>query len=144
MAAKRDTTGEDSVVSATRIGEVLDWKTVSRIHRVRNGIYQKDGRLISLLTDFGKITPAYPDYYGADGDGVIHYTGAGRRGDQKTDVFNRAMLAAIDSGHIVPLFCKIGVNRWRFLGHWRVAGAEYIFEESRERMVWKFRLERNT
>lgn len=121
---------------------ILTWDEVSVIHRSRNGIYHVDGHLVSLLTDFGKINPSYQDRYG-DGNDVISYTGAGRRGDQKPDRWNRAMLAAIESGHAVPLFCKLGVNRWQFLGYWRVASAEYVFDEPQQRMLWKFRLERS-
>jgi hypothetical protein len=122
------------------VGEILPWSAVSLIHKVRNGIYQKNGRLISLLTDFGKINPCYPDSAAPDSKTIL-YTGAGRRGDQKLDVFNRALLDAIESGHAVPLFCKLSVGKWQFMGFWKVANAEYIYEESRSRMVWKFRLE---
>jgi hypothetical protein len=96
--------------------------------------------LKSLLTDFGKINPPYQDRYRDDGD-EISYTGAGRRGDQRLDRQNQAMLAAIESRHCVPLFCKLGVNRWQFLGFWRVAAGEYVFDEPQQRMLWKFRLE---
>lgn len=116
------------------------WAEVAKIHRVRNGIYQKNGRLISLLTDFGRINPCYPDFHG-DTKNIIHYTGSGRRGDQKLDSANRALVDAISSGHAVPLFNKLGVNRWEFLGNWQVISADYVFDESRKRMVWKFTLQ---
>ena len=119
---------------------ILAWSEVSKIHRSRNGIYQKNGRLISLLTDFGKINPCYPDFHG-DTKNTIHYTGSGRRGDQKLDAANRALVDAIASGHAVPLFNKLGVNRWEFLGNWLVTSADYVFDESRTRMVWKFTLQ---
>lgn len=117
------------------------WAEVAKIHRSRNGIYQKNGRLISLLTDFGRINPCYPDFHG-DTKNIIHYTGSGRRGDQKLDAANRALADAIDSGHAVPLFNKLGVNRWESLGRWQVISAAYVFDESRTRMVWKFTLRR--
>lgn len=116
------------------------WAEVTKIHRVRNGIYQKNGRLISLLTDFGRINPCYPDFHG-DTKNTIHYTGSGRRGDQKLDSANRALVDAISSGHAVPLFNKLGVNRWEWLGNWQVISADYVFDESRKRMVWKFTLQ---
>jgi hypothetical protein len=118
------------------------WSDVGKIHRSRNGIYQKDGRLISLLTDFGKINPCYPDFHG-NSENVIHYTGSGRRGDQKLDAANRALVDAIASGHSVPLFNKLGANRWEYLGMWHVVSANYVFDESRTRMVWKFELRRD-
>ncbi len=121
------------------IGELLSWDEVSEIHPTRHGIYQQAGKLISLLTDFGKINPCYPDFTGQTMD-EIFYTGAGRRGDQKLDVWNRAMLSAIESKVKVPLFCKLKVNQWQFMGFWKVANAEYIFDDFRERMVWKFSL----
>lgn len=124
------------------IGQIFSWKEVSQIHRTRNGIYQKKGKLISLLTDFGKINPAYPDFYG-ETEKIIFYTGAGKRGDQKADAFNRSLLDAIESCHSVPLFCKLAVGRWKFLGFWKVVEGEYIFEENQGRMVWKFRLEKS-
>ena len=64
------------------------------------------------------------------------------RGNQKLDLANKAMITAIGSGHAVPLFNKLAVNRWEFLGFWYVVDAEYIYDESRERMVWKFILSR--
>ncbi|HCA60074.1 MAG TPA: hypothetical protein DEP46_19085 [Blastocatellia bacterium] len=124
------------------MGEVFPWAFVSSVHRSRNGIYQKDGRLVSLLTDFGRINPCYPDFHGDTRD-VIHYTGSGRRGDQKLDAANRALLAAIDTAHAVPLFNKLGVNRWEYLGLWHVTDGRYIYDEQRESMVWKFTLVRS-
>ncbi len=124
------------------VGRVFSWTDVSTIHRSRNGIYQSDGRLVSLLTDFGKINPCYPDFHGDTTD-VIHYTGSGRRGNQKLDLANGALHSAIETGLAVPLFCKLGVNRWEFMGHWQVTDGKYIFDESAERMVWKFTLTRS-
>jgi hypothetical protein len=120
---------------------VISWNEVSEIHKVRNGIYQKDGKLISLLTDFGKITKCYNDFEGETSD-TIFYTGSGRRGDQKLDVFNQSLINAIETNHTVPLFCKIKVGQWKFLGNWKVIEAMYIFDEKGERMVWKFTLEK--
>jgi hypothetical protein len=124
------------------VGEMLTWAQVSKFHRSRNGIYQSRGRLVSLLTDFGRINPCYPDFHG-DSTDVIHYTGSGRRGDQKLDAANHALLDAIHTGHAVPLFNKLGVNRWEYLGDWRVTAGDYIRDETRERMVWKFTLMRD-
>lgn len=134
------TAGENNFSEAQR-GKIFAWSEVSKLHRSRNGIYHFGGRLVSLLTDFGKINPPYQDRYKDDGN-VISYTGAGRRGDQKPDRWNQSMLEAIESGHAVPLFCKLGVNRWQFLGFWRVAAGEYVYDEPQQRMLWKFRLER--
>ncbi len=125
----------------SRIGDIYSWDEISEIHRVRNGIYQRNGNLISLLTDFGKINPCYPDSSGATDD-TIFYTGAGRRGDQKLDSFNSAMFNAIETKHAVPLFNKLAVGRWQFLGFWRVAEGIYIFDEEQKRMIWKFTLKR--
>ncbi len=131
-----------AALDPVEVGEVLPWAAVERVHCSRNGIYQKDGRLVSLLTDFGRINPCYPDFHGDTRD-TIHYTGSGRRGAQKLDAANRALLAAIDSGHSVPLFNKLGVNRWEYLGNWSVTDGRYIYDEARERMVWKFTLVRS-
>jgi hypothetical protein len=124
-------------------GDVISWSAVSHIHKVRNGIYQRNGRVISLLTDFGRINPCYPDFHG-ESRNVIHYTGAGRRGDQKLDSFNQAMKNAIATEHAVPLFNKLSVGRWEFLGWWRVTNSIYIFDENQSRMVWKFTLQKET
>lgn len=118
-------------------GEVYTWADVSRIHPIRNGIYHKNGRLISLLTDFGRINPCYPDHHGSSTDTII-YTGSGRHGDQKLDPANRALLAAADSESPVPLFNKLSVGRWQFLGHWTVSDPRYVFDENQNRMLWKF------
>lgn len=119
--------------------KIFSWNEVGEIHRVRNGIYQRNGKLISLLTDFGKINECYPDFHGDTTD-TIFYTGAGRRGDQQLDSFNRAMFTAIESKHAVPLFNKLAVGRWEFLGFWSVTEGKYIFDEKQARMVWRFTL----
>lgn len=120
---------------------ILTWEQVSEIHKVRNGIYHRNGVLISLLTDFGKINPCYPDLHG-DNESTIFYTGAGRRGDQRLDASNRALLNAVEAKTVVPLFNKLDVGRWEFLGVWRVMDGGYIFDEEQKRMVWKFTLQR--
>ena len=139
--------GQNEAISETfflgaETSEIFSWDTVSEIHKARNGIYQRKGRLISLLTDFGKINPCYPDFHGRSTD-TIFYTGAGRRGDQKLDSFNRAMFNAIESKHAVPLFNKLKVGKWQFLGFWRVLDGKYIFDEAQNRMIWKFTLQRD-
>ena len=123
-------------------GDVLSWNDVSEVHRIRNGIYQRNGRLISLLTDFGRINPCYPDFHGETHD-TIFYTGSGRRGDQKLDAANRALLNAIKSKLSVPLFNKLGVGRWEFTGFWQVIDGKYVYDEERQRMIWRFTLARD-
>ncbi len=129
-------------IAALGVGDVLTWAEVATIHRSRNGIFQSHGRLVSLLTDFGRLNPCYPDFHGESPD-VIHYTGAGRRGNQKLDAANTALHDAIRTGVAVPLFNKLGVNRWQFLGQWLVADGVYVFEQNGSRMVWKFTLHRD-
>lgn len=133
---------DENFLRAARIGDVFSWREVAEIHRVRNGVYQKNGRLISLLTDFGKINPCYPDAHGETND-TIFYTGAGRRGDQRLDPPNQALFNAIETKHAVPLFNKLKVGSWQFLGFWKVVRGEYVFDETQNRMVWKFTLERS-
>ncbi len=123
------------------IGDIFTWSEVSEIHKTRHGIYQRNERLISLLTDFGQINRCYPDFHGDSRD-TVFYTGAGRRGDQKLDVFNRSLFNAIRSKHAVPLFNKQSVGRWEFLGFWKVVEGEYIYDETPKRMIWRFTLER--
>ena len=121
--------------------KIISWDEVSRTHKVRNGVYQRNGRLVSLLTDFGRINPCYPDQFG-DSEDTILYTGNGRRGDQHLNPGNRALLSAIESGHSVPLFNKLAVGRWQHMGFWRVTAARQFFDENEERMLWQFTLER--
>ncbi len=123
------------------IGKIFSWNEVSAVHKIRNGIYQKNGKLISLLTDFGKINPCYPDFHGNSKE-EIFYTGAGRRGNQKLDYSNQALLNAIETEISVPLFCKLSVGKWQFMGFWRVSEGKYIFDKNADRMVWKFKLVR--
>jgi hypothetical protein len=123
------------------VGEIFTWDDVSEVHKIRNGIYQRGEELISLLTDFGKINPCYPDFHGDTTD-TIFYTGAGRRGDQHLGPGNRALLKAIQTKIKVPLFNKLSVGRWQFMGYWRVTDGKYIFDEKTDRMVWKFTLAR--
>jgi hypothetical protein len=130
----------ENILLKTEVGMIFSWNEVSEIHKVRNGIYQRGGRLISLLTDFGKINPCYPDYTGETAD-TIFYTGAGRRGDQKLDSFNRAVFNAIKSSRKVPLFNKLSVGRWEFLGFWKITEGKYIFDETQNRMIWLFTLQ---
>jgi hypothetical protein len=120
---------------------VLTWEEVSRTHRVRNGVYHRDGRLVSLLTDFGRINACYPDTASEGGETVI-YVGEGRRGDQMLTPGNRALLSAVESGHAVPLFNKLGVGRWQLTGFWRVTAAERRFDEAARRMLWRFTLKK--
>lgn len=139
--------GQNTIISGSfftslEVGGIFSWDAVSEIHQARNGIYQRNGTLISLLTDFGRINPCYPDFHGATPD-TIFYTGAGRRGDQKLDSFNRALFNAIESEHAVPLFNKLKVGRWQFLGFWRVREGKYIFDDAQNRMIWKFTLQRD-
>ncbi len=124
------------------VGSVFSWEQVGSIHKTRNGIYQRNGRLISLLTDFGRINPCYPDTHGETSDSIL-YTGNGRRGDQKLDAQNQALLDAILLEISVPLFNKLAPGRWQFLGRWRVIDGKYIFDEKQGRMLWKFTLEQN-
>jgi hypothetical protein len=121
------------------VGEVLTWSEVSEIHKVRHGIYQRNEQLISLLTDFGRINLCYTDFTGETPE-TIFYTGSGRRGDQKLDAANRSLIKAIETKVKVPLFCKRKIGVWEFLGLHRVTNAEYIFDETTKRMVWKFTL----
>ena len=124
------------------VRDVLSWSEVNKIHRVRHGIYQKNGRVISLLTDFGKINECYPDFHG-DTPNTIFYTGAGRRGDQELNSFNQAMFNAVETKHRVPLFNKLKAGHWEFLGFWRVVEGKYIYDETQKRMIWKFELVKN-
>ncbi len=133
----------DNFFTNNDIGLIFTWDEVSEIHRIRNGIYQRNGRIISLLTDFGRINPCYADFHGDSRD-TIFYTGSGRRGDQKLDAQNRALLDAAESEVSVPLFNKLAPGKWEFLGHWRVVAARYVFEENQGRMVWKFTLQRES
>ncbi len=137
----QNTTISGSFFTTGDIGRILSWNEVAEIHKIRNGIYQRKGKLISLLTDFGKINPCYPDFHG-DSLETIFYTGAGRRGDQKLDVYNQAMLDAVKTQVAVPLFCKIKVNQWKFLGFWQVVDADFVFEEQNKRNVWSFVLKK--
>lgn len=130
-----------SALTTDDSGRLFSWTEVSEIHRIRNGIYQRGGRLISLLTDFGVHNPCYPDTHGGNNNTIL-YTGNGRRGDQKLDAQNRALLDAIETRVSVPLFNKLAPGRWEFLGHWTVADGRYIYDEAQKRMVWRFTLER--
>ncbi len=130
-----------SFFNTDAVGQIFTWTEVAKIHKVRNGIYHREGRLISLLTDFGRINPCYPDFHGNTTD-TVFYTGSGRRGDQKLDRANRALLDAVDSDLHVPLFNKLSPGRWEFLGLWIVTDGRYIFDEKQNRMLWKFTLRR--
>lgn len=135
----RSTRSAKASASSADTKQLLSWAEVQRIHRTRRGIYQTGGHLISLLTDFGQHTPCYPDSW-ADSLEEIYYTGEGRHGDQRLTPGNRALLAAIESGHAVPLFNKLAAGRWQHMGFWRVTQARYVFDEKAQRMLWRFTL----
>ncbi len=138
----RSRRAKDAPMPAPVSAEILSWAEVNRTHRIRNGVYQRGGRLISLLTDFGRINPCYPDV-SADASGeTIFYTGEGRHGDQHLSPGNRALLAAIETGRAVPLFNKIAVGRWQHMGFWRVTEASHRFDQTENRMLWRFTLKR--
>jgi hypothetical protein len=122
-------------------GKIYSWTDVSIVHKTRNGIYQRYGRLISLLTDFGRINPCYPDVHRTNTDTIL-YTGAGRRGDQKLDSYNRALLDAAASRVAVPLFNKLSPGTWQYMGEWGVTSGVYVYDGSQARMLWKFTLHR--
>lgn len=132
-----DDAGATDFLAQIEEGEIITWSELSRLHKTRNGIFQTQGVLRSLLTDLGKISKCYPDVE-ADGGNILLYTGSGRRGDQKLDIRNRALQDAIRSGVAVPLFCKLAVNQWKYMGLWKVADCEYVFEDSNKRMIWRF------
>lgn len=134
---------DDEFLSEANPGDIFTWSEISAVHRVRNGIYQRNGRLISLLTDFGRINPCYPDFHGNTRE-VIHYTGYGRRGNQKLDASNQALHNAIGTDRAVPLFNKLAPGRWEFLGYWTVFDGQYVFDEKQNRMLWKFTLKQVT
>jgi hypothetical protein len=123
------------------LSEPLSWAEVNRVHRIRNGVYQRRGRLISLLTDFGHLNPCYPDHHQGSPDTII-YTGEGRHGHQQLSPGNRALLAAIESGHAVPLYNKLAPGRWQHLGFWRVVAGEHVYDEMQSRLLWRFTLRR--
>jgi hypothetical protein len=52
------------------------------------------------------------------------------------------MFNAVELKHAVPLFNKLKVGRWQFLGFWKVSEGKYIFDERQDRMVWLFTLRR--
>jgi hypothetical protein len=121
----------------------LSWAEVNLTHKIQNGVYHRSGRLISLLTDFGRINPCYPDRHGSSSS-AIQYVGEGRRGDQRLSPGNRALLSAIESAHAVPLFNKLSVGRWQHMGYWRVIEGKHVFHEEERRMLWQFTLQRAT
>jgi len=53
------------------------------------------------------------------------------------------MFNAVESKHAVPLFNKLSVGRWQFLGFWLVEEGKYIFDEVQNRMIWKFTLRKD-
>lgn len=136
-----DSTTNRSFLTTNDFQKIYSWSEINTIHKVRHGIYQRGGVLISLLTDFGLINQCYPDARGETAD-TIFYTGAGRRGDQQLDSFNQAMFNAVESKHVVPLFNKLAVGRWEFTGFWKVTEGKYIYDEPQKRMIWKFTLRR--
>lgn len=137
-----DRTGPQLRTPQPQSTDILSWAEVNLTHRIQNGVYQRNGRLISLLTDFGRINPCYPDRMSDEPDTLL-YTGNGRRGDQYLNPGNRALLAATESRHRVPLFNKLAVGQWQHMGFWRVISGRQIFDQQEQRMLWQFTLKRD-
>ncbi len=140
--SERHRTGVEFEPATPQPVTILSWAEVQRTHHIRNGVYQRNGRLVSLLTDFGRINPCYPDAHAPGDADTISYTGAGRRGDQLLTPANRALLAAIESKHAVPLFNKLTPGQWQHMGHWRVTAARHEYDAETQRMLWRFTLRR--
>lgn len=133
MSDKRDAADEAS--------PVMSWVEVKLQHPTRLGIYHRDGRLLSLLTDLGTYNACYPDALDPAG-ATMSYTGEGRRGDQGLTPGNRALMDATKTAHSVPVFLKLAVGRWRHTGFWRVTEAAHRYDEEQRRMLWLFTLRR--
>ena len=54
-----------------------------------------------------------------------------------------SQLNAIKTGHSVPLFNKLAVNRWQLVGFFTIVDANYVHDERRSRMIWRFTLQRS-
>jgi hypothetical protein len=96
--------------------EVLTWSQVIPIHRCQSGIATLQGRVTSLLCNQSK-DGAYADEVR---EKQIFY-----RVTNNTNPRSVASLKLMaGNGHEVHVFEKLGVNKWRNLGMWRVARFE--------------------
>ena len=78
-------------------------------------------------------------------DGSIDYVGEGKRGDQKLNPRNKALVDASESQSRIRVFLDCGdlfkPKRLLFAGLWSVSKCEYSFDEDEQRKVFRFRLE---
>ncbi len=77
-------------------------------------------------------------------DGILHYTGKGRRGDQKLTGSNKRLLNAKKDETIVYLFEVYKVGEYIYKGEVELVDAPYQVDEvdidGNLRKVWKFPL----
>lgn len=85
----------------------------------------------------------YEDFY--DDEGILHYTGKGKVGDQKYTHENRILGESATTGITVHLFMRHGTDAYVYRGVVTLAGEVYQKSEydknNRLRMVYKFPLQ---
>jgi hypothetical protein len=96
--------------------EILTWSQVMPIHRCQSGIATLQGRVTSLLCNQSK-EGAYADEVRGK---QIFYRVTTSTNQRSVDALKRMA----GTGQDVHVFEKLGVNKWKNLGLWRVSRHE--------------------
>ena len=93
--------------------EVISWQEVVKKHQTISGVNFKNGIVNSLICGINK-NDLYPNKI--EKDKTIYYVGPSR---QKAGI--NALLRSMEKGNTFMVFEKLGVDRWRALGEFKVS-----------------------
>lgn len=106
--------------------------------RMMSGIrYNSEENIIAIITSSDSL---YGDYW--DDNGIFHYTGEGRNGDQSPKNHgNKVLIQSVSNGAKIYLFEKAGANRYYYRGEVCLSGVihtEKVVVDGNERQVIKY------
>jgi hypothetical protein len=92
--------------------KILSWRKVQETHGTISGISVKKGLVNSLLCNTGKGSQ-YPNKI--DKNKISYYVGSNTQRHGKNALFK-----SLEKGNAFPVFEKIGSDKWRLLGSYKV------------------------
>lgn len=125
------------------VGEII---TNNNIHRIFNcstqGGMRRSHRTNTLVLTSDPLKPLYIDEWD-DKNKILHYTGAGKRGNQRLDFQqNKTLRESNTNGIDVFLFEQLETNRYIFQGRVKLVEKPYQMKQpdvdGKNRNVWMF------
>lgn len=98
--------------------KILSWSDVAKTHRTNAGISTKDGLVKSLLCNF-RTDQLYPNTIK---NGEINYC----VGPQTQTHGINALFGALEKGNAFPIFEKVAVNNWKYLGDYKAVSVKEL------------------